>query len=150
MVPFGIGRLELPEHWEARSQITLLEPQSAGPTLPTRHATEPGPRANLVISRQRSDERSSADAMQNFVRQSAEAIPGLELHERDAVAFADGGAGDYQVLSFDAKPNVRLAQSHVFRLDDDVLTQIVITVAERRIAELRGPLLELAQSFRPG
>ena len=52
-------------------------------------------------------------------------------------------------MSFHADPQVRLVQKHVFRIDDDVLTQLVATVDERRISELDSTLGDIMKSFKP-
>ncbi|MEM6731581.1 MAG: hypothetical protein AAF658_08485 [Myxococcota bacterium] len=105
------------------------------------------PRANFVISRQRTEASSAGDARKEFLEQSAQAIPGLKLHGEEDVAFADGGKGASVTLSFSATPQIRLAQRHVFRKDGDVLTQIVVTVDEHRLSELGGKLLEAVRSY---
>ncbi|MEO0813109.1 MAG: hypothetical protein AAFY60_09625 [Myxococcota bacterium] len=148
MVPFGLGKINLPNTWEVRSQITLLEPEDAGLQAPlAMRQSAAKPRANFVISRQETGDGSSVDAREEFLEQSAQAIPGLKLHGKDDVAFADGGQGASVTLSFSATPQIRLAQRHVFRKDGKVLTQIVVTVDEHRLSELDGPLLDAVRSY---
>ncbi len=148
MVPFGLGTIDLPNTWEVRSQITLLEPEDEGLQAPlAMRQSSAKPRANFVISRQKTDAGTAADARREFLEQSAQAIPGLKLHGESEVGFGDGSEGASVTLSFSATPQIRLAQRHVFRKDDDVLTQIVVTVDEHRLAELDGKLLEVVRSF---
>lgn len=150
MVPYGLGNIEVPGDWEVRSQITLLEPEDAGLQAPlAMRQSSAKPRANFVISRQKSDSPDGASARREFLEQSAQAIPGLKLHSEDVVAFGDGESGASVTLSFAATPQIRLAQRHIFRLDADILTQIVITVDEHRLEELSGVLLTSAKSFDP-
>ncbi|MEO1173374.1 MAG: hypothetical protein AAFX94_15175, partial [Myxococcota bacterium] len=92
MVPFGLGTINLPNDWEVRSQITLLEPEDAGLQAPlAMRQSAAKPRANFVISRQKTDASSAADARREFLEQSAQAIPGLKLHGEEDLAFSDGG-----------------------------------------------------------
>lgn len=148
MVPFGLGTINLPNDWEVRSQITLLEPEDAGLQAPlAMRQSAAKPRANFVISRQKTDASSAADARREFLEQSAQAIPGLKLHGEEDLAFSDGGHGASVTLSFSATPQIRLAQRHVFRKDGEVLTQIVVTVDEHRLSELAGKLMDAVKSY---
>lgn len=148
MVPFGLGKIDLPNTWEVRSQITLLEPEDAGLQAPlAMRQSAAKPRANFVISRQKTESGSAEDARREFLEQSAQAIPGLKLHGEEEVSFSDGGKGASVTLSFSATPQIRLAQRHVFRKDGEVLTQIVVTVDEHRMQELNGKLLEAVRSY---
>lgn len=151
MVPFGLGTISLPNNWEVRSQITLLEPEDAGLQAPlAMRQSAAKPRANFVISRQETDATTAVDARREFLEQSAQAIPGLKLHGEEDLAFSDGGQGASVTLSFSATPQIRLAQRHVFRKDGAVLTQIVVTVDEHRIGELAGALMEAVKSYAAG
>ena len=151
MVPFGLGKIDVPDSWETRSQITLLETESGQlptPTPPTMNQWASKPRANFVITRQLSDD-SATDALAEFLKHSAEGVPGLKIHAKDEVDFLDGGSGSSVTISFNGTPQIRLVQRHVFRKDDGVLTQIVLTVDCTRLDELDTLLFDVLRTFSP-
>lgn len=143
------GTLDVPETWEVRTQVTVLEPEDKGLVDPKLPPPASAPRANLVISRQAAANADPAEALQDFVKTSAREIPQFKLLGQGSVAFHDGGHGESVSLSFPATATVQLAQRHVFRVDDDIMTQIVITVDAYRVDELDTTLLELVRSYHP-
>jgi hypothetical protein len=160
-LPFEIG-LDDKERggWELRTQHTLLEPQESdnegGLEDFGGDGRPPGaPRGNLVISRQVVSEGDAEPKAQlrEFLDQSAQAIPNLQiLRGPETLHFVDGEQGDAVVIQFSATPGIDLIQLHCFRLDSDVVTQIVATVGENQGARLKleaGDLYRLVCSFSP-
>lgn len=143
------GTLDVPETWEVRTQVTLLEPEDKALVDPKLPPPASAPRANLVISRHAAANTNPAEALQDFLKSSAREIPQFKLLGQESVEFHDGGHGESVSLTFPATATVQLAQRHVFRVDDDTMTQIVITVDAYRVDELDTTLMELLKSFHP-
>lgn len=143
------GTLDVPETWEVRTQVTLLEPEDKTLSDPMLLPSTSAPRANLVVSRQAHGNTSPEDALEDFLKHSAREIPQLRVLGKENLEFDDGGHGASVSIAFPATAAVQLAQRHVFRVDDGTLTQIVITVDDYRANELDTALRELARSFRP-
>lgn len=146
----SMGQLKVPSGWETRTQVTFLEPVDAGLKVPlATQQTAPKPRGNIVVSRHKADSGTAAEAMEQFMAQTGQAIPGLKKLGQSSLAFGDGVKGESVTISFHATPQVRLAQRHVFRVDAGVLTQLVATVEEHRAGDLEGSLAQLMMTFRP-
>jgi hypothetical protein len=138
--------LQPPADWEIRLQVTLIEPAAKpDPALPAALEQTAPPRANIVVSRHAA-RQSPREACEDFLKQTAMAIPQIEIGEIQAFTFKDGVEGVSVEISFPATPQVRLAQLHAFRIDRGLLAQIVGT-SDRK--ERLGELLELIESFRP-
>jgi hypothetical protein len=112
--------------WEVRVQVTFIAPLKQVPNVPGL-SPEPSPRSNLVVSiwqRAETAEKSAEAFLTNFMSSGIE----IEIMEAIApVAFSDGRQGVKFVVEFPVTPDTRLAQMHLFRDDDDILTQIVVT-----------------------
>jgi hypothetical protein len=148
MKQVGQGQLGVPKNWEMRVQLTYIEPADTL-KVPTLHKTQAKPRANIVVSRVPATSPTPEAAMNEFYQQTAQAVPGLKRINQENFHFVDGGEGIALGVSFDATPQARLVQRHVFRIDDDVLTQLVATVDESRISELDSTLGDIMKSFKP-
>lgn len=149
MKQVGQGTLNVPKNWEMRVQLTYIEPADTLKVPLALQSTQAKPRANIVVSRVPATNESPEAALNEFYQQTAQAVPGLKRMNQENFAFGDGSQGAALTVSFHATPQVRLVQKHVFRIDEDVLTQLVATVDEPRIAELDGALGELMRSFKP-
>ncbi|MEM1073729.1 MAG: hypothetical protein AAF665_09505 [Pseudomonadota bacterium] len=147
LLPFGLGTMQIPGAWEARSQITLLEPESTldADLKPTVSASRP--RTNFVISRAASDGKDRYEARQEFLMNGAQAIPQFKILSDEDLFFDDGVEGASVKLTFPATPVVQLVQQHVFRIDADLLTQIVVTVDTHRARELEDNLLAVLKTY---
>jgi hypothetical protein len=136
----------LPADWDQRTQITMISPP--------RMIKVPGqeeraaPRSNLVLSIVPATNKTSDAARDEFYTQTAAAVPKLDDLGRDSVTFADGSTGSQIVLEFPATPETLLRQTHLFRIDDGVLAQIVITVDAATEGE-EEMLIEAALRYKP-
>ena len=94
---------------------------------------------------------STIEARDTFLKSTVEAVPGLtEIEREDDVAFADGARGSLIVSEFPATPDIRLRQIHLFRIDEDILAQLVCTAdAEAVSDEEEIELREAALSYSP-
>ena len=149
MRQLGQGTLGVPKNWEMRVQLTYIEPADTLKVPLALQKTQAKPRANIVMSRVPATRPTPEAAMNEFYQQTAQAVPGLKRMNQENFPFNDGGEGIALTVSFHADPQVRLVQKHVFRIDDDVLTQLVATVDERRISELDSTLGDIMKSFKP-
>jgi hypothetical protein len=149
-----LPRLERLEklQWEKRIQVTWIAPiVETGPAgdLPN-VPMKPPPRPNVVISITPTTRETAADAMDDFIRQTRPVVPGLtEIERWPAKIFADGCEGTGLVIEFPATPDVTLRQTHLFRIDDGVLTQLVATIAADGDEAEEDLLLESALAYRP-
>lgn len=144
------GRIAVPSDWEVRTQITYIEPPDSSLKVPLAvQQTAAKPRANVVVSRSASSAASAEAAMNDFLSQTAQAVPGLRRLSQGDIDFADGATGVWLTVAFNATPQVRLAQRHVFRMDAGVLTQLVATAEEQRVDDLDGRMTEIIRSFSP-
>jgi hypothetical protein len=141
--------IRLPEGWEERVQITWIAPPEfiAVEGQPRRAA----PRNNIVLSLVPAESGSSAAARDKFLKETGSAVPGLtEIEREDEVAFADNERGSLIVVEFQATPDTRLRQTHFFRIDENVLAQLVVTVdAEAVSDEQEMELRNAALSYSP-
>lgn len=132
--------------WELRWQLTAIEPVEAPIDLqgaPLKQA----PRSNVVVSRVPSTKESAQAAAADFLQQTASAIPGLRHKAMPDVVFADGVQGAVLELTFPATPEVILWQQHMFRLDPDGMTQLVLTCDSRLSDEEKQELATHVLSF---
>jgi len=149
MKQVGAGTLGVPKNWEMRVQLTYIEPADTLKVPLALQTTQAKPRANIVVSRVPATSPTPEAAMNEFYQQTAQAVPGLKRVAQENFNFKDGSDGMALTVSFHATPQVRLVQKHVFRIDDDVLTQLVATVDEPRIGELDTMLGDIMKSFSP-
>ena len=149
MKQVGAGTLGVPKNWEMRVQLTYIEPADTLKVPLALQTTQAKPRANIVVSRVPATSPTPEAAMNEFYQQTAQAVPGLKRVAQENFGFKDGSEGMALTVSFHATPQVRLVQKHVFRIDDDVLTQLVATVDEPRISELDTALGDIMRSFSP-
>jgi len=149
MKQLGHGTLGVPKNWEMRVQLTYIEPADTLKVPLALQKTRAKPRANIVVSRVPAMSPTPGAAMNEFYQQTAQAVRGLKRMNQENFRFNDGGEGIALTVSFHAESQVRLVQKHVFRIDDDVLTQLVATVDEPRISELDSTLGDIMKSFKP-
>jgi hypothetical protein len=150
MKQVGQGQLGVPKNWEMRVQLTYIEPAVTLKVPLALQKIQAKPRANIVVSRGPATSPTPEAAMNEFYQQTAQTVPGLRRMNQENFRFGDGGEGIALTVSFHATTTqVRLVQKHVFRIDDDVLTQLVATVDEPRIFELDSTLGDIMKSFKP-
>lgn len=119
--------------WELRLQATWIAPVQVAKGIPgISAAPSPPPRVNLVISINRLAGDAATDplaAASQFIEQTAQAqVPGFRVEQRPAaITFADGHEGASAVVRFNATVDMQLRQHHLFRIDDDHCTQMVVT-----------------------
>jgi hypothetical protein len=141
--------ISLPAGWESRLQITYIEPlPPKNQNLPNVLEELPPPRLNVVVSRVPTEETDSSSACEEFLTQTAKAVPGLELMEEPgALMFDDGVEGILTRVRFAASPQVLLVQLHAFRIDDGLLSQLVATVADTEAAQREEELRAIIATF---
>lgn len=136
------------QNWESRWQVTLIEPLERQPTE-EEVAVDPGPRTNIVISRVSASADSADAAATAFLQQTQPLVPGLVIEKQPVeMTFSDNVAGSELTIRFPATPTVTLVQLHLFRHDDGVMTQIVITTDTFGPGELTGDRSTKMNSLR--
>jgi hypothetical protein len=145
----GAGKLEVPKNWELRVQHTYVEPAATLKAPLAMQNTQAKPRANVVVSRVPASAERPEAAANDFFAQTAQTVPGLRRLSQETFAFDDGAMGTSLTVAFHATPQLRLVQRHVFRIDADVLTQLVATVDEARASELDENMAAILKSFKP-
>jgi hypothetical protein len=148
MATVSIAQINIPSDWEVRTQVTYIEPPDVLQVPLAVQQTQARPRTNIVVSRSPAAVPTTDEALNNFLTQTAQAVPGLKNLSRGALSFDDGGQGSWVTISFNATPQVTLVQWHIFRIDDGILTQLVATVDEWRLADLDGRLQQIARTLR--
>lgn len=144
--PPRLPALEEQEGWETRWQVTLIEPEQRPPPG---YAGEPLPRRNLVISTISAQSEHPIEAAELFLQQTTQAVPNLEVNAvPKETTFNDQHPGSRFDISFFATPDVRLLQTHLFRIDDGVLTQLVVTCDDSRQKD-QEKLIDTALTFAP-
>jgi hypothetical protein len=148
--PPRLPAVEARPGWEARWQLTLIEPAEEVPGYLESAEPAPKPRLNLVLSCTPTKAGNALEAAREFLEQTQPVVPGLEVTEPpSAILFADGHPGARATVSFWATPEVRLRQHHLFRIDDGQLTQAVVTSDDERPKAETDELIEDVLRFRP-
>jgi hypothetical protein len=148
--PPRLPTVETRPGWEARWQLTLIEPIEKVPSYMASTQTAPKPRLNLVLSCTPTEKTEALEAAQEFLEQTQAAVPGLEVTERpSSLEFNDGRPGARATVTFLATPDVRLRQHHLFRIDGDQLTQAVVTSDDARPKADTDELIEAVLGFVP-
>lgn len=148
MTEIEVGRLALPDSWEMRVEVSCLEPRKKNlPVMLAKQSTGQAPRANLVVSRRRS-EAGAAACLKNLLSDLAKTCQGLKIIDRGEQSATNGMAMPYATVSFEVEGSPVL-QRYWFRVDQGVATQLTGTVDHASAAKLDGALTELALSFEP-
>jgi len=112
--------------WEKRWQLTLIEPQLKPPEE-LDGIILPSPRLNVVVSVAPAKHVDASATAAEFLGTVGTQVPGLELEGGCVeISFHDGSHGVRQDLSFPTG-GLKLRQAHLFRVDGDVASQIVVT-----------------------
>jgi type III secretory pathway component EscV/Tfp pilus assembly protein PilF len=133
------------EDWEIRLQHTYVAP------LSSREETDERPRthSNIVVSRGPNSLDTVADAVAKFLGQIKGSVPNMEICDEPALLeFDDHVKGMQCSIRFPANETVLLRQIHAFRLDGDILTQIVATLSEYEVSQLLDRMAALVRGFR--
>ncbi len=141
------GELSVPEGWDASIQITLKEPESNRLSAPLAKKKSIGPRANITVRRFVSKVADADGAAARFLTE-AKGAPRFRADEIQPVRFDDGSEGRSVVVHLEGAPGLQVAQRHVFRVDEGVVTQIAATVEAGRASELEGGFAAIMLSFR--
>ena len=115
--------------WELRRQYTFISPMQPTLRIAGQEAAPP-PRTNLVVSQTERGESMDASPMQQletFLREVQSNVPGSRAGPPEDFEFSDGRAGCCVEIEFQATPSQSLLQWHAFRVDDDSVTQFVVT-----------------------
>lgn len=139
---------------ELQWQMTVLEPEKAAPSWLPDENQMPAPRTNMVVSKKGGGLETPDEMAMQFLEQSRHAIPGLEVFgEPYAFRFDDETTGSAIDIAFEAMPNVRLRQLHVFRTDKTaagaVQTQFVITKEPGASDQSFNMFLDALKAFVP-
>jgi hypothetical protein len=132
--------------WEFRWQLTAIEPAEAPIDLQGA-PLQPAPRSNIVVSRVPTNATSAKAAAMEFLEQTTRAIPSMKHEFMPDVEFPDGVSGAVLQVAFSATAEVTLWQQHVFRLDPDGLTQLVVTCDSRLSDEEKRELAVHVHGF---
>ncbi len=148
ITPPRLPAIESRPGWEARWQLTLIEPVLEPPEELADYA-RPRPRSNVVVSVAPTNQEDARAATTAFLDQARSQVPGLELDSECLdIIFHDGSAGARQDISFVAG-GVKLKQAHLFRVDGDVTTQLVITSDAARSGQDFESIVADVLSFSP-
>ena len=145
---FTAGRLEVPESWTMRSEVVWTEPKQQALNVPLAGkaaTTKPG--ANIMVSREASSKSNAAEELQHFMKDYVVGIQALSEVGRGELSFRDGAKGAYSTIVFSPLPGFRIAQCHIFRVDQNVGTHITISLDDHDRPRLEKDLLPLAMSF---
>jgi hypothetical protein len=132
--------------WEFRWQLTAIEPAEAPIDLQGA-PLHPPPRSNIVVSRVPSNVQSAKAAADEFLQQTKQVVADIRHKFMPDMEFPDGVSGAVLEVTFQASPEVTLWQQHVFRLDPDCLTQLVLTCDSRLSDEEKGELANHVRGF---
>jgi hypothetical protein len=143
------GSLSMPAGWELRTQEMWYEPErrELEPRMAV-HKSNPM-RANIVVNRSTGRGKTAQELESSGIREMLALMPTLRRLGSEPMRFADGRDGIVTMVVVPVGPQVRLLQAHVFRVDGEVATQIVINVEESRKTYLEKELLPLVLAFRP-
>jgi hypothetical protein len=144
-----VGGITIPQGWETRTQISLLEPVRKIEAPMSLKPAAPAPRTNVILIRRptNQDVASEASAVLDEVRGQ---FPGLEVVEESDVTFADGKKGRAFTIAFDAMERLRVTQRHIFRVDDGVFTELTATAAVQTWTRAKASLESMMLSYTPG
>lgn len=141
-------RLGLGADWEERRQITLIEP--AKNIAVEGQEPKAAPRSNIVLSLVTNTRgQTTQEARDEFVEKTAAAVPGLDVMDKSDVRFADGANGSQALVGFYAVPGTKLRQTHLFRIDGEIVAQIVVTVDDEIEPEREDGLIAAALKYKP-
>jgi flagellar biosynthesis component FlhA/Tfp pilus assembly protein PilF len=133
------------EDWEIRLQHTYVAPLSSSEETDGRPRTH----SNVVVSRGPNSLDTVADAVAKFLGQIKGSVPNMEICDEPALLeFDDHVKGMQCSIKFPANETVLLRQIHAFRLDGDILTQIVATLSENEVSQLLDKMAALVRGFR--
>lgn len=145
--PPRLPALEDRDGWESRWQLTLIEPTTAPPEFDV--PVQQLPRCNAVVARSHTADPTSEAAAERFLAETAPLVSELQTMARRQIKFNDGTSGYRLDVQFRATSAVTLKQAHLFRLDDSVLTQIVVTADTAREAAEFEDVVKDALSYTP-
>ncbi len=115
--------------WELRRQYTFIAPPQPTVRIGGQEAAPP-PRTNLVVSQSAkawSPDATARQQLEEFLRQTSSTVPGIRVGTPEEFVFADGHAGCCVEIEFAVTPSQSLLQWHAFRVDDETITQFVVT-----------------------
>ena len=134
--------------YDMRVQVTWIAPQQAVDAAVGVNV-KPSPRSNLVASIEPVTHATPDAALDQFLAEVRSVVPGLEEKQRwSDQEFADGTTGAGVEVEFPATADVRLRQTHLLRIDGDVLTRLVVTV-DTEVGAEEDVLLDAARRFDP-
>lgn len=115
--------------WDLRRQYTFIAPPQPTVRIGGQEAAPP-PRTNLVVSqaaKSRSSGATAREQLEEFLRGTQPNVPGIQSGTPEEFEFADGQAGCCVEIEFPVTPSQSLLQWHAFRVDDEIVTQFVVT-----------------------
>lgn len=151
MIALEVGKMAVPQGWSSRVQAVWIEPENTRLAAPlARSEVKAAPRANIALAREPAKHPSAAAARDAFLVETGKTIPMLRRLSDCDVAFEDGTAGVGVTIAFPATPQITVLQLHYFRLDGEVMTQLVATISEQRGAELETKIAPIMRTYSPG
>jgi len=148
MSEIPVGTIDIPNGWETRTQISLLEPIRKLDAPMSLKPAAPAPRTNVILIRRPTNLDVGAEALA-VLEEVRGQFPGLEVVNESEVTFADGKKGRAFTIAFDAMERLRVTQRHIFRVDDGVFTELTATAAVQQWAQVQGNLEKMMLSYRP-
>jgi hypothetical protein len=142
----SFGALLVPHGWDVQLQLELRAPPTdLGGVAPSLHKTHAPPVSNVVIRREAASGSAAtcARALEGEMRAS---LPSLHVDGPTSTVFDDDAPGVALNIMFQSAEGIPVAQRHVFRMDDGVLTHLCATATDRAQLAAMQPLL---MSFSP-
>ncbi len=76
-------------------------------------------------------------------------VPSVKEVSRGLLAFDDGIQGPFVTVRYEPIAGLRTLQTHLFRIDERILTHLTGSVADRDADKLELELVPMMKSFRP-
>jgi hypothetical protein len=142
------GGFDVPDGWKAYTEVRLVEPDRIADEVPL-SGRKPGKLPPAIISAHRKETRHQDPRvlLEKFLKELAKEVTGFNVLGDGEFAFDDGGIGVYATVAYDTGPATRVAQRHIYRIDQGHMTRITLSIEARREKELDGVLRRIAASF---
>ena len=129
MASLSLGTLDVPEGWEVSVEATARAPaKTEAPAMLAGRASTvaEGPRPSLILQR-RPAPKDADSFLEGFLEATVGASRGMKLSSAGELVFDDEVTARVHRVDLDSSPPV--AQLHLCRVDDGVLTHFVLAAS---------------------
>ena len=147
-----IGTLALPEGWSARVDASFIEPPTAiASDARMRNPAKEIAGARITISRGRAenDDIDAGQALGAFIDFMLQNTASARKLADAAFVFDDGVSGRCTLVQVDVDDGMTWLQSHIYRVDEGIITHLTLSVIAAQSARLEGDLRLVAASYSP-